>query len=355
MMFCPSCGKEKEKSVGKICLDCFVRDKELVKVPDYLDVEYCVKCDSFKEEGNWREPKEKEHSKVEAAESAVMSSLGVHKKVKNPRIALEPDVGGDQINFDIEIYGEIKDEPIALNASTKVRLDKTSCKRCGKISGGYFESIIQVRGQDRDLSSDEIDKISEEAFSISEEAQERERMSFIGEIKENDGGLDIYVGSSELAQRISRSVIQEFGGNFSKSSSLIGMDDGQEVHRVTYSVRLPPFSVGDIIDVDGELIGVNEVGDVVKGIKLEDGDSFRRNWKYLKDNDIEKIGKKEDLKQGIISLVRNKEVQVVEPWEYKNVVVKKPEFLEKQDEGSEVSLLKHGRKFYLLPKSFEEK
>ncbi len=349
-MFCPTCGEEKEKNVGKICLECFISDKELIKIPDYLDVEFCVKCESFKEKGEWREPQQ--NPKLEAAESAVMSSLGVHKKVKNPRITLDPEVGGDQINFDIEVFGEIENEPILLNTSTKVRLDKKTCKRCSKIAGGYFESIIQIRGKGRELTKEEIKEIKERIFSLSERTSETKRMAFIGEIKEVDGGLDVFAGTSDLGQKIAKAIIDDFGGSYSQSSSLIGMSDGQEVHRVTYSVRLPSFKEGDIIRVNEDLIGIQDVGKTINGIKLDTGENFRRNWKHLKNKDIEKVGEKKEIKKGTVSLVTKKEAQIIDPWNYENVVLKKPDFLGKRDEGKKIPVLKHNKEIFLLPKTF---
>ncbi|PTD93531.1 hypothetical protein C9439_07190 [archaeon SCG-AAA382B04] len=349
-MFCPSCGEEKEKNVGKICLDCFVRDKELTKISDYLDVDYCTKCGSFKSEGEWKEGME--NSKIEAAESAVMSNLGVHREVENPRVALGSEVGGDEIEVDIEVLGEIKGEPIRLRDSTRVRLNKKTCDRCSRVSGGYFESTIQVRGTNRDISEDEISKIEGLIEDFLGDFEKKGRMAFIGNVEKADGGLDISVGTSKLGKRLSRKITKRFGGSFSQSASLIGMEDGQEVYRVNYSVRLPPFRVGDVVEIDDNLIGITEVGDIIRGIDVESGDTYKRNWKYIKDLDMEKIGERDDLEKGTISLVSNNEVQVVEPWGYENVTLKKPSFLSKSDEGKKVFMLKNGKDIMLLSEKF---
>lgn len=350
-MFCPSCGEEKEKFIGKICSDCYVRDKELTKIPDYLDVEFCVNCGSFKDNGNWTEPGE--DSKIEAAESAVMSSLGVHKEVKNLKIALDSVVSNDQVDVEIEVVGEVNGEPISLKDSTKVRLNKTSCNRCSKISGGYFESIVQIRGENRGISENEKFKIREEVNSLLKSINE-ERMGFISEIKEIDQGIDIYVGNSRLGKKISRVITEKFGGSYSKSASLIGMEDGQEVHRVTYSVRLPPFKSKDIVEIGGKVIGITSVGKIIEGINIENGKPYKRNWKYIKDKEMKKIGDKRNLKKGTISLISGNEVQIIEPWDFKNISLRKPEFLTKDKEGKKISMLKYDRDIYLLPKEFSK-
>lgn len=349
-MFCPSCGKEKQKSVGKICLDCFIKDKQLTKISDYLDVDYCVSCGSFKENGGWREPID--NPKVEAAESAIMSSLGIHKEIKNPKVVLDSEVSGDQVDVNIEVIGEIEEETITLYDSTMVRLDKKTCDKCSRISGGYFEAIVQIRGTDREISEEEKTEVEDIINDLLSEFRDRGEKAFIGDVEYVDDGVNIYAGSSRLAKRVSKMVVNRFGGSYSQSASLIGMRDGQEVHRVTYAVRLPPFEVGDVTKIGEKLVGITGMGNIITGINLENGKQYKRNWKYIKDMEIEKIGEKNNIKKGTISLVSSKEVQVVEPWNYENISLEKPDFIQKQDEGTDVSMLRTNKKILLLPQKF---
>ena len=52
-MFCVECGSTDKKMVGDICIDCFLKDFQMIEIPENIKVEICSHCNSRIEEGKW--------------------------------------------------------------------------------------------------------------------------------------------------------------------------------------------------------------------------------------------------------------------------------------------------------------
>ena len=52
-MFCVECGSTDKKMVGDICIDCFLKDFQMIEIPETIKVEICSHCNSRIEEGKW--------------------------------------------------------------------------------------------------------------------------------------------------------------------------------------------------------------------------------------------------------------------------------------------------------------
>jgi len=253
---------------------------------------------------------------------------------------------------EVYITGVVENEPIEIAEETTVRLRDTSCERCNKVSAGYFESVVQVRRPGIDLTDQEIRSMHNSSLKLSEEARQNERMAYIADIAKTDGGFDIYTGTKELGMKIAKLIKKQYGGTYTQSARLIGEQDGQRVYRKSYSLKLPPFGKGDIINLEGKPIGITGTGRTITGIDLETASQYRNDWRYMKDKKIDRIGNLKDVEPGVISMVSENEVQVVEPVEYKNVTLKRPSFIKKIDEGTEKGVFKHNGTIYLIPEIF---
>ena len=112
-----------------------------------------------------------------------------------------------------------------IEAERFVRLDKnvTTCPRCSRISGGYFEAIIQLRGDPK--------KVAKSAESI---MKRLEKLTFISKTEEKEEGIDIYAGDSKAVV----GLMGELGLRTLISKKLVGQDEGKQLYRTTFLVRL---------------------------------------------------------------------------------------------------------------------
>jgi nonsense-mediated mRNA decay protein 3 len=150
--------------------------------------------------------------------------------------------------------------PVEEEARVEVVWRGETCDRCSRISGGYFEGLVQVRAEGRPLSPREQEVAARIACEVEERLQEGgSRLSFISRMTEEEG-LDIVVGQSSMGEEIARQITGALGGRYTAHPKLTGEKDGKRLYRITYSVRLPRLQKGDVIESDGEYLEVRETG-----------------------------------------------------------------------------------------------
>lgn len=163
-----------------------------------------------------------------------------------------------------------------------------TCPSCAKKSAGYFEAILQVREKDPLIVPGERD---------------------VSDVKESKMGVDFYMKSVATARQIARRY-KKRGYVIKESEKLFGKKDGKDIYRVSFSVKPPPYSVGDIVSWGGKLYQVSSVGANTRLTELASGDKTvipsRDDWK------IRVIAGKDDFREAIISTVTPSQMQVIE-------------------------------------------
>jgi nonsense-mediated mRNA decay protein 3 len=162
---------------------------------------------------------------------------------------------------DCRAGGLLFGEPVEGFCQIEIIWQKEQCDRCSRMSGSYYEGIVQVRGQGRKIRPSEVAIAGQIAKEVEENLfASGERLSFISDLQETRDGLDITVGSQHIGKEIAATIVQRLGGRYTTHPKLVGERAGKRLYRITYSVRLSPFARGDIILVKGrygEVIGTN--------------------------------------------------------------------------------------------------
>ena len=143
--------------------------------------------------------------------------------------------------------------------STRLRIHGGSCPTCGRRSGFYYESILQLRAEGRRLSEKEAEEIS---LMVQAEVDRMaaKGQAFISKIDPVRGGIDFYLSSHDLGRNIAKALRMKYGGSVSVSPRLFGIKDGKEVYRTTHLFRLPRHTEGDIVRLEGRLYEVMSLG-----------------------------------------------------------------------------------------------
>lgn len=222
--FCPNCGRETERLVEGLCKECFYKRKKPAGIPDRIDVEMCS-CGKIRYKGKW-------------------TKAGIKKiirdKFKGNEKEMELKKTNNHFKADIKIknfFGENKD----LQKEIYIKINKSTCNDCGRIRGGYYEAVIQLRGPKK-----RVDKSVKYIFEKVEKS--KEKRSFVSDIKkvsakksEKKGkisGIDVYLGSKSLARRISKEIGKKFNTKHKESYTLVGMKNGKKVYRNKMLLRL---------------------------------------------------------------------------------------------------------------------
>lgn len=250
--FCPKCGTQTDELFDSLCEDCFKREIKLIK-PTGISVNICRTCGGYFK-GNERTSIE---AVVEAAiRKEIWKKYGCDSEVEIKEIK----TGDTRAHVVLIAKAELRGLQLTENGELEVVLKRESCERCNRIAGGYYAGIVQIRADDRIPTDDELAIAEKVAHSSLIEPD------FISKEVLLKEGLDIYVSSMECGRRISNAIVRRFGGSYSKSQKLYGRKDGRSVYRISFSVRMPGFRVGDVLEVRDKRISVEKL---VEGRGLE--------------------------------------------------------------------------------------
>ena len=285
---CPLCGKPSPR--GEVCGPCRVAKIQWLECPSRVQVVVCPTCGARREAGTWSD------MPWEAADlvgSLVRRSLVFHPELRDVDVDLAVrERSVNRSTVECTIRGRLFSVPVEGSCTVEVEWKKEQCDRCSLISGSYYEGIVQVRGTGRRPSPREIEESRRIADAILGSLNAAgERLAFISKWDEHRDGLDITVGSQRLGREIASGITQTLGGSVSTHPKLVGEKAGKQIFRVTYSVRLPRYSRGDILVVRGkyvEVIGVE--GRLFRCIDIESGTT-----RLFREGQIERrAGRRED-------------------------------------------------------------
>ena len=343
-LFCPKCGKSAEVFYDAVCRECFIENKELIECPEVIYSRICPTCGSVFKRGKWQSRTDES----ETIQECVKDSLKVNNDASGLELALtQKQMDYSRYRVHVEAKGNLKGAPINAAIDTEVRISWETCETCSRISGGYFEGIVQIRADKRLPKKDELEECQRIAEDVSLRAQEKgDRLAFIAKSVELGEGIDLYVGSKKLGKQISRAILDAFGGKFTESPKLVGQKNGEDLYRITFAVRLPEFVRGDIISADGTVIEVQGSGKHVSGLDLETGRRFMENFNDLLE--VKKLGRREDAVSAVLVAEEEKTIQVMDPETYQTVTIKRPDFLSAEP-GNEVRIIRTEKGIFVLP------
>ena len=251
-MFCVECGADGPVYEG-LCANCFRKRYPVVKPVEFLDLARCESCGSFRLRSGWSKV-DRELVLPQLLRDA-MPPLPPYERVGFTQVAREEDA--NNLAVTVKAVGRFRDLAPVQDFHLRVRIKPSLCDSCQKQRGRYYEGILQVRGEDRELTPGEVRALR--TFVVARVDRTESSEAFVSRIEEIHGGLDFYLSKNALAKGIARDVAGSFGGTVSASPKLYGQKEGREVYRVTALVRLAAFRKGDVVRHKGALSEVISV------------------------------------------------------------------------------------------------
>jgi nonsense-mediated mRNA decay protein 3 len=363
--FCPECGnavavdpgeRELPEHVGRtrrreraLCDACFFERFDLVDAPDRVEVGVCDSCGAVRRGERWVDVDARDYTDV--AIDAVTEALSVHVDAEDVRWGVDPEqVDPTTVRIHATFSGVVRGTPIEESATVPVKISRGTCTRCGRISGDYYASTVQVRARGREPISEETDRAAELAYEIVAEMEATgDREAFVTEIAEAEGGLDVKVSTTKIGHKLAEGIVSEFGGEVNSSETLVTEDeDGEEVYRVTYAVRLPAYRPGEVIDPgdgDGPVL-VGSVRGNLKGRRLATGERYEVDPGEIQE--ATRLGTREDgAETTLVAVEDDNAVQVLDPETYEATTVARPADLD--PDADTVGVLKHREGIHVLP------
>jgi len=156
--FCPRCGdtvpERREPLPGDpggrdalLCDDCYFEDFELVDAPDRIEVLVCSGCGAVRRGESWRDVGARDYTDVVAVDE-VAEALGVHVDAEDVEWGVEPEqVDENNVRMHCRFSGIVRGTLRSAEVTVPVKISRGTCDRCGRIAGGYYAGIVQVRAR----------------------------------------------------------------------------------------------------------------------------------------------------------------------------------------------------------------
>jgi nonsense-mediated mRNA decay protein 3 len=305
--FCPKCGKPSE--TDGLCNQCRIGSTPWFTCDKRVQSTNCPSCGAIKVVNTWTDSAlERSDLGPDVAKSAVH----FHPDVKKPVIEVSiHDLTVNRSRATLVLRGLLYNKTVEATCTVEILWHKEQCDRCNRISGSYYEGIVQVRAEGRIPSTFEIQSTASIAQEIEDNLQAGgERLSFISDMNEIHNGLDIIIGSQHIGFLISQAIVARLGGRYTTHPKLVGEKNGRQLYRVTYSVRLPRFQKDDVVKIKNRYYQVLRVeSHHVQALDLRDG-----NAKSVREDDIEKIiGNARNAEQALVVFADGKNMGILDP------------------------------------------
>ncbi|OAQ53209.1 hypothetical protein HTG_06960 [Natrinema mahii] len=338
----------------ELCDSCYFEDFDFVDAPDRIDVRVCAQCGAVYRGNRWVDVGAQDYTDIAIEE--VSEALGVHVDVEDVAWQIDPEqVDQNTIRMHSFFTGVVRETPVEEEVTVPVKIARQTCTRCGRIAGDYYASIVQIRAEDRTPTTEEIERAKEIANGIVADMEATgDRNAFVTEIGELDDGLNIKVSTNKIGKKISNKMIEEFGGTVNDAETLVTEDeDGNEVYRVTFAVRLPPYTPGDVIELaddDGGPVLVRSARGNLKGVRVTTGERYEAGYEEGNSPDARKLGDLEDATEAtVVTVEDDNAVQVLDPETFRATTVARPDYFDPDAET--VPVLKSRAGLHVLPES----
>ncbi|MDG5757905.1 NMD3-related protein [Natronococcus sp. A-GB1] len=368
--FCPRCGDPvPDRSASdadaaadplrpgtevELCDSCYFDDFDFIDAPDRIDVQVCARCGAVHRGNRWVDVGAQDYTDIAIEE--VSEALAVHVDVEDVAWQVEPEqVGENTIRMHAYFTGVVRDTPVEEQVMVPVKIARQTCTRCGRIAGDYYASIVQIRAEDRTPTSEEVDRAKEIANQVVADMEATgDRNAFVTETSETDDGLDIKVSTNKIGKKISNKMVEEFGGTVNDAETLVTEDqDGNEVYRVTFAVRLPPYTPGEVIDLaddDGGPVLVRSARGNLKGTRVTTGERYEADYEEGNSPEARRLGDLDDAVETTVVTVEDENaVQVLDPETFQAKTVARPDYFD--PDAQTVPVLKSRAGVHVLPDS----
>lgn len=228
--FCPSCGKATEDLYEGLCKECFLRKTVIVEAPKWIDAAQCRICGRIFNGKEW-----KDYDGIDdAIDDIALANSHIIPHAKASVLFKEPE--GDNLRnttvpASVHAEAEVEGKNVSASVDTEIVFGTRVCDICGKRRGGYYESVIQIRGKKNEEILAFIQKRIGEIVS-------KDKSSYITKIDAQKEGFDVYVGGMSAARKVSGEAKRIYRLETKRTYTQNGVRNGKEIFRETILLRL---------------------------------------------------------------------------------------------------------------------
>ncbi|MDR3063067.1 MAG: hypothetical protein LBU40_02875 [Methanobrevibacter sp.] len=314
-MFCPECGESEGELIEGICKKCFLKKFKIFNIPKEIRVTVCPHCNAKYSEGKWIDSNIDE---TEIIYRALEGAIEVDSIVENEEIILGIDqIRGTIAESIVEAKANVFGEEIDQIEKVDVRLINNPCPNCSKKNSGYYEAVIQLRADKRDLTHDELKSADIIISKNLNSFFKKDKLAYLSQKDKLKEGIDYYIGSLKSAKKLSLAIKEELGGIIKESPRLISEDKstGKGLYRVWISLRLPIFKKHDFIKYNNKVVQVQSFdGKKIMAVDLNTNEKIAILWKNY--DSIEFLKEKEEINNTTVISKSPTKLQILDPETY---------------------------------------
>lgn len=218
--FCPKCGKEREKLYGDrgLCGRCYTEDSDLLDLPDTINIVECRYCGKVENKGQWH--------RIEGRKDRIWLKLEGYGE---EGIEIEFELIDGEKNESLKL--KIEREDLVQTRKLNLELKKEICRQCGEFEGDYAKTKIQIRGV-------KTSKIQKKVEIRASKLEKNNHDDFLLNKKHVEGGVDFYLSTEHMSQKIVHAVKREYQVKIERSYQKIGNKNGKEIYQNTVVLRM---------------------------------------------------------------------------------------------------------------------
>ncbi|MGL6297851.1 MAG: 60S ribosomal export protein NMD3 [Methanobacteriaceae archaeon] len=358
-MFCPECGASDRELVEGLCPDCYLKNFKILKISQNIPVTVCAHCNAKLDKGTWKEEEiPYEEIVYRALENSIkVSDLAEKYEKKDPsnlNIELEiVKIKGTLYECVVSGKARIFNTCVEQEFPTTVKINKSVCPNCSKRNSGYYESVIQLRADNRQLEEYEIENVNNIVEATLNKLFKKNKLAYLAQVSQLKEGLDYYIGSYKSSKKLANILQEKLGGVLKESPRLISEDKstGKGLYRIWISLRLASFKKGDFIKYNGQIGEVVAItGQKITVANLDNFKQFTISWKDY--NSIKSIGKNENKSKTTVISKSPSNIQILHPETYDAIDIPLTDndsiLFEKINIGDEVESILIENKIYML-------
>ncbi|HUT81958.1 MAG TPA: NMD3-related protein [Candidatus Bathyarchaeia archaeon] len=347
--FCCKCGKteEEEEIVEGFCLSCYKDEFPLiVSFPEkQFNITSCKICGDLMFNGKWKEVYDDTQSVVFEFLDSFITKAKIIKNAKKILVAglkeIPYDVASKQM-LTVIFEGSPKPEVPVYQQEVPLELvvNIGICERCAQHKRGYFESIVQIRSDKREIRDDEQITISK-MIEIKKEEMIGHRMAYISKTVDQDrGGIDLYIGTEKFAKTLAHFLAEKLAASIEYSTKLKTMKDGKPIYQSTYCVRIPYFEIGDIVSYQNnpcQIMGINYGR--VNLYFMQSKESKTLSMKESHPDFLQVIKKKDQFQKFILVSIQESNISVMNTITFENLDIDKNSIFAEHQDGDEILMV----------------
>ncbi|MCC6033747.1 MAG: hypothetical protein LM561_06720 [Desulfurococcaceae archaeon] len=251
--FCLRCGKresDEEPLIDGLCLDCFLKERALAKIPNNVVLVRCPVCGSVYVSGSWvptsgGDEEALSHYIVET----VVKKGKTHESFKDVQVVVT-NAGNNRA--EVLVRSSFMSKPVEQAFTINYRVEARLCPRCLSVKTRDYEAILQVRfaGEPSEVVRRRVGKLISSVRSIS---------SNVTDYKELREGVDVKFSNVSAARQAANYLQGVLGGYIKESWKLHGVVGGKRHGKLSIVLRIPQLIPGELIVYRNSLMEVLDI------------------------------------------------------------------------------------------------